>query len=142
MLLDHGAKPLVSIKANPAVLEKQTKVYADDNQILGNGSSLMVAVGLGKKNDFTPSEEKSSLDSAKRLIALGADVNEVTATGWTSLHAAAFVGSNSLVSYLLEQGAKVNVQSGCGRTPLSLTEGQSVIGLLIVQCRMTQQPHY
>lgn len=130
MLLEHGAKPLVSTKANPAVLEKQTKVYADDNQILGNGTSLMVAVGLGKKNDFTPSEEKSSLDSAKRLIALGADVNEVSVTGWTALHAAAFVGANSLVSYLVEQGAKVNAQTGCGRTPLSLAEGQSVIGLL------------
>ncbi len=130
MLLEHGAKPLVSTRPNPAVLEKQTKVYADDNQILGNGSSLMVAVGLGKKNDFTPTEEKSALDSAKRLVALGADVNEATATGWTALHAAAFVGANSLVSYLVDQGAKVNVQTGCGRTPLSLALGVSVIGLL------------
>jgi ankyrin repeat protein len=130
MLLEHGAKPLVSTRPNPAVLEKQTKVYADDNQILGNGSSLMVAVGLGKKNDFTPAEEKSALDSAKRLVTLGADVNEVTATGWTALHAASFVGANSLVSYLVEQGAKVNVQTGCGRTPLSLAEGESVVGLL------------
>jgi len=130
MLLEHGAKALVSTRANPAVLEKQTKVYADDNQILGNGTSLMVAVGLGKKNDFTPSEEKSALDSAKRLVALGADVNEATATGWTALHAAAFVGANSLVSYLVEQGAKVNVQTGCGRTPMSLALGESVIGLL------------
>ena len=130
MLLEHGAKALVSTRPNPAVLEKQTKVYADDNQILGNGTSLMVAVGLGKKNDFTPSEEKSALDSAKRLVALGADVNEATATGWTALHAAAFVGANSLVSYLVEQGAKVNVQSGCGRTPLNLAQGESVIGLL------------
>lgn len=130
MLLEHGAKPLITTEANPTVLETQTKVYADDNQILGNGSSLMVAVGLGKKNDFTPIEEKSALDSAKRLVALGADVNEATVTGWTALHAASFVGANSLVSYLVEQGAKVNVQNGCGRTPLSLAEGLSVVGLL------------
>lgn len=130
MLLEHGAKPLVTTKPNPAVLEKQTKVYADDNQILGNGSSLMVAVGLGKKNDFTPSEEKSALDAAQRLITLGADVNEATASGWTALHAAAFVGANTLVKFLVEKGAKVNVQTGCGRTPLSLAEGLSVVGLL------------
>lgn len=130
MLLEHGARPLVSTKPNPAVLEKQTKVYADDNQILGNGSSLMVAVGLGKKNDFTPSEEASALEAAQRLVELGADVNEATATGWTALHAAAFVGANTLVKYLIEKGAKVNVQTGCGRTPLSLAEGISVVGLL------------
>lgn len=130
MLLEHGAKPLVSTKPNPLVMQKQTKVYADDNQILGNGSSLMVAVGLGKKNDFTPSEEKKSLEAAQRLVSLGADVNEATATGWTALHAAAFVGANSLVQFLVDKGAKVNVQNGCGRTPLSLAEGQSVVGLL------------
>ncbi len=130
MLLEHGARPLVTTDVNPSVLEKQTKLYADDNQILGNGSSLMVAVGLGKKNDFTPSEEKSALDAAQRLIALGADVNEATASGWTALHAAAFVGANSLVSYLVEKGAKINVENGCGRTPLSLAEGLSVVGLL------------
>lgn len=130
MLLEHGARPIVSTKPNPAVLEKQTRVYADDNQILGNGSSLMVAVGLGKKNDFTPSEEASALEAAKRLVALGADVNEATATGWTALHAAAFVGANSLVKFLVENGAKVNVQTGCGRTPLSLAVGKSVVGLL------------
>ena len=130
MLLEHGAIPLVSTKPNPAVLEKQTKLYADDNQILGNGSSLMVAVGLGKKNDFTPTEETRALVVAQRLITLGADVNEATATGWTALHAAAFVGASSLVKYLVEKGATINVQNGCGRTPLSLAEGLSVIGLL------------
>jgi len=130
MLLEHGARPLVTTKPNPVALEKQTEIYADDNQILGNGSSLMVAVGLGKKNDFTPTEEAKALEAAQRLVALGADVNEATATGWTALHAAAFVGANSLVKYLVDKGARINAQNGCGRTPLSLAEGFSVVGLL------------
>jgi ankyrin len=130
MLLEHGANPLVRTNVNDDVFLKQTKAYADDNQILGNGTPLMVAVGLGKKNDFTPEEEKKALETAKRLIALGADVNDATATGWTALHAAAFVGANSLIKFLVENGANVNVQTGCGRTPLSLAEGLSVVGLL------------
>lgn len=130
MLLEHGANPLTKTEVNHDVFQKQTKAYADDNQILGNGTPLMVAAGLGKKNDFTPQEERAAIAAVKRLVELGADVNEATATGWTPLHAAAFLGADNLIRFLVENGARVNVKNGCGRTPYSLAEGSSVAGLL------------
>lgn len=131
MLLEYGANPLVTTHINENTFHKQLEIHADDNQIYGNGTTLMVAVGLGKQKDFTSLEEKKALQAAKRLVALGADVNAATATGWTSLHAAAFLGANSLINFLVDNGARVNVQNGCGQTPLSLAEGKNVAGLII-----------
>jgi len=130
LFLEHGANPVVGTEINKDIFLHQTKNYADDNQILGDGTALMVAVGLGKKNDFTQEEEKRALDAAKRLISLGADVKEVTATGWTALHAAAFLGANTIVKFLVEQGANIDALNGCGRSPLSIAEGENAVGLL------------
>ncbi len=130
ILLEHGANPLVKTDVHTPYFEKQQQAYADDNQILGNGSPLLVAAGLGKKNDFTPQEERNAINVIGRLLELGGDVNEATATGWTAMHAAAFIGADNLLKFLAEKGAEINVQNGCGRTPLSLAEGKSVVGLL------------
>ena len=83
----------------------------------------MVALGLGKKNDSSPKQQQLAIQVAERLIELGADVNEATATGWTPLHAAAYRGSDEIIKFLVEKGAKINVKNGCGRTPLSLASG-------------------
>ena len=130
LLLEHGANPMVKTEVDHSIFMEQTKSYADDNQILGNGTPLMVAAGLGKKNDFTPAEERRAINAAKRLIELGADVNESTATGWAPLHAAAFIGANNLIKFLASQGANINSMNGCGRTPWSLASGENVFGLL------------
>ncbi len=130
LLLEHGANPNVRTEVDRTIFEEQTTSYADDNQILGNGTPLMVAAGLGKKNDFTPLEERRAIGAVKRLVELGADVNESTATGWTALHAASFIGADNLIKFLVEEGANVNAMNGCGRTPWSLASGENVFGLL------------
>ncbi|MGK0297144.1 MAG: ankyrin repeat protein [Gammaproteobacteria bacterium] len=130
LLLEHGANPLIKTDVNHAIFMNQTKSYADDNQILGNGTALMVASGLGKKNDLTPQDERRAIEAAKRLIEMGADVNETSATGWTPLHAAAFIGSDNLIKFLVSEGANINAVNGCGRTAWSLASGENVFGLL------------
>ena len=97
----------------------------------------MVAVGMGwfgcrrcRSHDFTEPAEERALEAAKALLKMGADVNEANATGWTPLHAAAFAGANKLVEFLVENGAKLDVQNGCGQTPLSLAMGRDFRGLL------------
>jgi uncharacterized protein len=130
LLLEHGANPYVKTEVDHTIFQEQTKSYADDNQILGNGTPLMVAAGLGKKNDFTSLEERQAIGAVKRLIELGADINDTTATGWTALHAAAFIGADNLIKFLVDEGANVNAINGCGRTPWSLASGENVFGLL------------
>jgi ankyrin repeat protein len=45
------------------------------------------------------------VETAKLLLASGADVNASDATGWTALHAGAYKGDAALVTLLLERGA-------------------------------------
>ena len=128
ILVEGHAKPLMTTVVNP--LEFNKTGFGDDNQIQGNATPLMVAAGMGRHDDFAPDEEKKALEALKALVDMGADVNAATETGWTALHAAAFGGANSLIEYLVSKGAKLNVQNGCGQTPLSLAEGTSARGLL------------
>jgi len=127
ILVEGRAKPLVATVVNPDDFSK--KGFGDDNQIQGNGTALMVAAGMGRHDDFAPDEEKRALEAVKVLVEMGADVNAATETGWTALHAAAFGGANSIIEYLASKGAKLDVQNGCGQTPLSLSEGTSARGL-------------
>jgi ankyrin repeat protein len=129
MLLREDVVPLVETAVNEENFYKQTKVTADDNEIIGNATSLMVALGMGRKSDFSPQEEQQAIQIAEKLIDRGADVNQATATGWTPMHAAAYIGANGLIEFLGSKGATVNVMTGCGQTPMTLALGTNVAGL-------------
>jgi ankyrin repeat protein len=128
VLVEARAKPLVGTVISEKEFFKDG--HGDDNQIQGNATPLMVAIGMGRQDDFSAAAEAKALEAAKILVGLGADVNEATETGWTPLHAASFLGANSLIEFLVSQGANPNVKNGCGQTPLSLAEATDARGLL------------
>ena len=64
------------------------------------------------------------LEAVKMLVEeQGADVNFVGDTGETAMHAAAYRGANSVVQYLFDKGAKLDVVAKDGRTPLIVADG-------------------
>ncbi|MGY8813810.1 MAG: ankyrin repeat domain-containing protein [Gammaproteobacteria bacterium] len=130
MLLEEGANPIVNTEIDKDIFIKQVNFPAEDNMVVGNATSLMAAVGLGRRSDMTIDEQDNALLIAKRLINLGADINAATETGWTALHAAAFIGATSLVRLLVEAGAKIDVMNGCGQTPMGLALANDSTGLL------------
>ena len=130
MLLEHGADPMNTTNISNQIFEKQLNLPAEDNMVVGNATTLMAAVGIGRRSDMTFDEEENALQIAKRLVAMGADVNAFTVSGWTALHAAAFVGANKLIRFLVEEGAKVDVMNGCGQTPMGLALANDSTGLL------------
>ena len=130
MLLETEVDALVKTEANPDIFSKQTENFSDDNQFEANATSLMVAAGMGRNNDYSPDEEEKALAVVNRLLGFGADVNERNEVGWTALHAAAFLGANKIVNYLVENGAEIEAQNGCGQTPLSLAVGRNQKGLI------------
>ncbi len=62
----------------------------------------------------------NDLDSVKALLAAGADVNQVTAYGWSPLLVATQNRYYKLAAFLLEHGADVNLANKGGWTPLYL----------------------
>jgi ankyrin repeat protein len=84
---------------------------------------LMALVGgLGRKYgadlQVSALEEKNALEAAKLLLDLGADVNAANEAGQTSLHAAAAIGANGVVRFLVERGARLDARTRQGRTAL------------------------
>ena len=72
-----------------------------------------------------PEWERDALEAVKAAVEQGADLNAVNQTGRTAMHIAAFTGADSIVQYLADQGAKVDVPNESGETPWTMASGIS-----------------
>ena len=98
-----------------------------------NVTPLMVAAGLGRRvagrMDRSAEEERGALEAIQLALELGADIHATSATGLTALHGAAYTGANSIVQFLVDQGARLDAQDKYGQTPLSIAEKNAPSGL-------------
>ena len=89
-----------------------------------NITPLMLTAGIAWAAYQDTASEEQVLEAVKYLVEeLGADVNFVADTGETAMHAAAYRGANSVVQYLFDKGATLDVVDKIGRTPLKVADG-------------------
>jgi uncharacterized protein len=89
-----------------------------------NITPLMAAAGIAWAANQDKASEADALEAVKLLVEEhGLDVNFVADTGETAMHAAAYRGANSIVQYLFDRGAKLDVPDLAGRTPLKIAMG-------------------
>lgn len=104
LLADYGADPSITTEEG--------------------ATALMAAAGVGL---WQVGESAGSNDEAfaavKLCYELGNDINAVDADGDTALHGAAHRGSNEIVKFLVEKGAKLDVVNGLGWTPWIVADG-------------------
>jgi uncharacterized protein len=88
---------------------------------------LMAAAGAGT---HSPGEdaglEPEALEAVKLTLALGNDVNVIDKNGNTAMHGAAYKQLPSVVKFLNEHGAKVDIwnrKNSSGWTPLRIAAG-------------------
>jgi ankyrin repeat protein len=104
LLLAHGADPSINTGLNI--------------------TPLMAAAGIAWASNQDRANEEQVLEAVKLLVEeVGADVNAVNDVGETAMHAAAYRGANSVVQYLYEKGAQLDVVAKDGRTPLIIADG-------------------
>src|SRR4029078_10659518 len=104
LLLEHGADPKINTSANI--------------------TPMIAAAGIAWASNQDHASEDEVLEAVKLLVEeLGADVNAVNDVGETAMHAAAYRGANSVVQYLYDKGAKLDVVALDGRTPLIIADG-------------------
>jgi ankyrin repeat protein len=133
-----GVTTLNSIGATPFLLAARTadaplmallaELGADPKLTNDDGSTpLMVAAGLGTNAPGEdPGTEPEVLEAVKVALALGNDINAVDKNGETAMHGAAYKHVPSVVRYLAEKGARMDVwnrPNSKGWTPLTITEG-------------------
>jgi len=104
LLLDYGADPAI--------------------RTVGGTTALMAAAGINWVVDQTYDEgPKRLLEAVKLCYELGMDVNAVNSMGLTAVHGAANRGSDDIIRFLVEKGARLDVKDKEGRTPLTWAEG-------------------
>ena len=104
LLLEYGADPTINTEDNI--------------------TPLMAAAGISWASNQDRASEAQVLEAVRLLVEeLGADVNAVNDVGETAMHAAAYRGANSVVQYLYDQGADLDVVALDGRTPLRVADG-------------------
>jgi ankyrin repeat protein len=104
LLLDYGADSTINTEENI--------------------TPLMAAAGIAWASNQDRASESQVLEAATLLVEeQGADVNAVSDLGETAMHAAAYRGANSVVQYLFDKGAKLDVVAIDGRTPLIIADG-------------------
>jgi uncharacterized protein len=122
-----GQTPFVTaaLAGDLTVMKLLLKHGADPHIPTFSGTTaLMAAAGVNWVVDQTFDEgQPALLEAVKLCVELGMDINAVNAMGLTALHGAANRGSDEIIRYLVQQGARVDVKDAEGRTPLSWAEG-------------------
>jgi ankyrin repeat protein len=104
LLLEHGADPKIATFAGT--------------------TALMAAAGLNWVFDQTYDEGPAALlEAVKLCYDLGMDVNTANSMGLTALMGAANRGSDDIIRFLVEKGARLDARDNEGRTPLTWAEG-------------------
>jgi len=78
---------------------------------------LLFATAPGRRKT-----DKTAIEAIRLCLDNGADINGADANGQTALHLAV-TQADSIVSYLAERGARLDVKDRQGRTPLDLALG-------------------
>jgi ankyrin len=118
----RGAAAGGAAGANRGAGEDET----DDNEVVVAG---LVGSGGGGLTALVFAAREGELESAKLLVAAGADVNQTTEYGWTPLLTATNNRHYALGEYLIEHGADVNKANKGNWTPLYLaTDNRNIEG--------------
>lgn len=120
-----GATPffLAAMAGHADVMQALADAGADARRPLKDGTTpLMAASGVGRVLAETRLAPDGSADAARLAWKLGGDVNAANAAGDTALHGAAHIRSDTLVRFLVEKGAALDVANKRGETPLFIAE--------------------
>ncbi|OFW44420.1 MAG: hypothetical protein A3J28_09905 [Acidobacteria bacterium RIFCSPLOWO2_12_FULL_60_22] len=130
-LIEHGADVHARSKVFPAPEPFVVPCTPTDPCLTGarSGSTYPDSVRFPKTmGGFTPllfAAQQGDVESARILLAAGANVNEATPEEGSALVVASASGHEKLALFLLEKGADPNAKDGYGITPLhyALHEG-------------------
>lgn len=120
-----GATPflLAAMAGHADVMQALADAGADTRRPMKDGTTpMMVASGVGRVLAETRLAPDGSADAARLAWKLGGDVSATNTAGDTALHGAAHIRSDTLVRFLAEKGAPLDVANKRGETPLFIAE--------------------
>jgi len=128
--LDAGTTPLMRAArgGDAAVTRLLLAKGADATLATKDGNTaLMFAAGVGYRDKNTRGSEPDALETLKIFVDAGLDLRQANSRGETALHGAADRGADTIVQFLVDRGAEMNVKSTQGFTPLDVAMGKSSV---------------
>lgn len=136
---DRGGDSMLTIGTTPLIRAAKAGDAASIQLLLEHGAiadlpnslgitPLMAAAGVGSTTIDIRARfrnEQSCIETAKLLLAKGADVNAIRNNGQTALHGAALWGWNEFVRFLAGNGANLHAKDKDGITPLDVAMGKA-----------------
>ncbi len=129
--LDEGTTPFMRAarSGDVATMKVLLRAGADPKLATKDGNNaLLFAAGIGYRDKKTQGTDDEALEALKLCMDQGLDLNQANNKGETALHGAADRGSDVLVKYLVEHGAKLDAKSKRGFTPLDIAMGKDSFG--------------
>ncbi len=130
--LDEGSTPFMRAarSGDATAMRILLQAGADPKLTTKDGNNaLLFAAGIGYRDKQTKGSDSEALEAVKLCMDQGLDINQANAKGETVLHGAANRGSDVLVKFLVEHGAKLDAKSKPGFTPLDIAMGKDSFGL-------------
>ena len=121
-----GATPLlIAARAGDAAAMRVLLAHGADPHLATDRcvTPLMAAAGMGFNFERSIGTEAERLEAVELLWRLGADLAAVNDKGETAMHGAARSGTTSVVRFLFEHGAALDLESDEGWTPLENADG-------------------
>jgi ankyrin repeat protein len=123
---ERNATPFVIAAelADPPLMRLLLEKGADPElKTTSNQNALMAAAGLGAAPGKCPGTEEEVLEAVKIAFAAGNDINLIDKGGYTAMHGAAMRGMNSIVQFLYDKGARLDIRSKeKNQLPLTIAE--------------------
>ena len=108
LLVKHGADPKLGTK--------------------GGASPLLAAAGIGWAANWSTNAPYPAVEAVKYCVELGNDVNGADVRGYTPLHAAAYLGNNAMIEFLVSKGGDIKAKSKSGDTVADMANGPTRFG--------------
>jgi ankyrin repeat protein len=125
VMMGEGATPFLRAakSADIPLMQFLLDKGADPKAVTKAGvTALMVAAGMGHEKPIRGGEQP--IEAMKLCLDKGVDINAATdKTLNTALHAAAGQGTDDIVQFLADHGAKLDLKDNKGRTPMDVALG-------------------
>ena len=126
-----GATPfmLAAISADASLLRLLHDFEADPQIGTSDETTPLMVAAKSACNDknqddnLSAQKKEQSLQAVTAIVEMGVDINAVNKSGETSMHKAAFSGTETVVQYLAEHGAIIDAVNKNGETPWSMASG-------------------
>jgi ankyrin repeat protein len=130
--LDEGTTPFMRAarSGDVATMRVLLAAGADPKLVTKDGNNaLLFAAGIGYRDKQTQGTDAQALEALQLCMDQGLDLSQTNNKSETALHGAANRGSDLLVKFLVEHGAKLDAKSKPGFTPLDIALGKDSFGL-------------